>query len=135
VHSHDHASASGAPQLPDDLFRNEAERRVKIGLVVNELINAKGLKSDPVRVRQRVEDIASTYVQPEQVINWYYSNEAQLSQIEMAVLEDQVVEHVLESANVTDVDSNYADVISGRAVAGPADETSAMESTQLGEER
>ena len=81
-------------------FRGEAERRVKVGLVVNELITAHGLKADPARVRQRVEDIASTYVQPEQVINWYYSNEAQLSQIEMAVLEDQVVDHILDNASV-----------------------------------
>lgn len=103
-------------ELPDDLFRGEAERRVKVGLVVNELINAHGLKSDPARVRQRIEDIASTYVQPEQVINWYYSNQAQLSQIEMAVLEDQVVEHILENATVSTVDSSYEDVIGGRAV-------------------
>ena len=106
---------------------------MKIGLVVNEVINVSGLKSDPVRVRQRVEDIASTYVQPEQVINWYYSNQAQLSQIEMAVLEDQVVEHILASANVTDVDSNYADVISGRAIAAPADGSSSAEPTSVGE--
>jgi len=119
--------------MPDDLFRGEAERRVKVGLVVNELINTQGLKSDPARVRQRVEDIASTYVQPEQVINWYYSNEAQLSQIEMAVLEDQVIEHILASANVSDVISSYADVISGRAIA-PADASNA-ETTPVGEEK
>jgi len=50
------------------------------------------------------------------VINWYYSNQAQLSQIEMAVLEDQVVEHILENATVSTVDSSYEDVIGGRAV-------------------
>ena len=133
-HEHaDHAHEPRIPDMPDDLFRGEAERRVKVGLVVNELINTQGLKSDPTRVRQRVEDIASTYVQPEQVINWYYSNEAQLSQIEMAVLEDQVVEHILASANVSDVVSSYADVISGRAIA-PADASNA-ETTPVGEEK
>ncbi|HTO57550.1 MAG TPA: hypothetical protein VMJ74_07135, partial [Pseudomonadales bacterium] len=60
-------------------------------------------------------------------------NEAQLSQIEMAVLEDQVVEHILASANVSEVDSSYADVISGRAIA-PADASSA-ETTLVGEEK
>ena len=133
-HDHDHAHVQpGVSNLPDDLFRTEAERRVKVGLVVNEVINVNALKSDPVRVRQRIEDIASTYVQPEQVINWYYSNEAQLSQIEMAVLEDQVVEHILGSANVTEVDSNYADVISGRAIAAPTDGSNKGEPTSVGE--
>ncbi len=93
---------------------------MKVGLVVNELITAHGLKADPALVRQRVEDIASTYVQPEQVVNWYYSNEAQLSQIEMAVLEDQVVDHILENASVSEIDSNYEDVIGGRAIPQPA---------------
>jgi trigger factor len=101
---------------------------VKVGLVVNELINVHGLKSDPTRVRQRIEDIASTYVQPEQVINWYYSNQAQLSQIEMAVLEDQVVEHILANATVSDIDSSYEDVIAGRAVPQGSETQAAEES-------
>ena len=88
-----------------------------------------GLKSDPVKVRERIEDIAKTYVQPEQVINWYYSNKNQLSQIEMAVLEDQVVEHILENADVSEVHSNYEDIMAGRAVPQPIDTTSAGELT------
>jgi trigger factor len=130
-HDHDHeghSHAPGVPELPDDLFRSEAERRVKVGLVVNELINTHGLKSDPTRVRQRIEDIASTYVQPEQVINWYYSNQTQLSQIEMAVLEDQVVEHILANATVSEIDSNYEDVIAGRAVPQGSETQAAEES-------
>ncbi len=126
-HEHDqtdHDHAPRVPDLPDDLFRGEAERRVKVGLVVNELINTHSLTSDPARVRARIEDIASTYVQPEQVINWYYNNQAQLSQIEMAVLEDQVVEHILESATVNDIDSNYEDIIGGRALPPPEDQPS-----------
>jgi len=130
-HAHDHPKARRprAPELPDNLFRSEAERRVKVGLVVNELISAHGLKADPTRVRQRVEDIASTYVQPEQVINWYYSNEAQLSQIEMAVLEDQVVDHILENASVSEIDSNYEDVIGGRAIPQPSESSTSTESS------
>jgi trigger factor len=67
------------------------------------------------RVRARIEELAKPYSQPEQVINWYYSNEAQLSQIEMAVLEDQVVEHVLAGASVGERDCSYTEVVSGRA--------------------
>ncbi|HEY6597948.1 MAG TPA: trigger factor [Pseudomonadales bacterium] len=127
-HDHDHDHAAKLPDLPDELFRAEAERRVKVGLVVNELINVHGLKSDPVKVRERIEEIAKTYVQPEQVINWYYSNQNQLSQIEMAVLEDQVVEHILENADVSEVHSNYEDILAGRAVPQPDADANAVTS-------
>ncbi len=129
-HAHDHAHdhAPRMPDLPDELFQEEAERRVKVGLVVNELINAHSLTSDPARVRARVEEIAHTYVEPEQVINWYYSNQAQLSQIEMAVLEDQVVEHILDGATVNDIDSNYEDIIAGRALPSEPDDKETAES-------
>jgi trigger factor len=125
-HDHDHAD-HGVPDLPDELFREEAERRVKVGLVVNEIISAKSLVSDPARVRSRIEEMAKAYVQPEQVVNWYYSNQEQLSQIEMAVLEDQVVDHILENARVLESDSTYDDVISGRAFAQAVDESAPAE--------
>jgi trigger factor len=123
-HDHDHHHDHGVPELPDDLFREEAERRVKVGLVVNEIISTKGLVSDPARVRSRIEELAKAYVQPEQVINWYYSNQEQLSQIEMAVLEDQVVEHILDNANVIEGESTYDEIISGRALAASAADAS-----------
>jgi len=130
-HDHEHQHDHGVPDLPDELFREEAERRVKVGLVVNEIISAKGLVSDPARVRSRIEEMAKAYVQPEQVINWYYSNQEQLSQIEMAVLEDQVVEHILENASVVESDSTYDDIISGRAVAPPGESTEVVESSSV----
>jgi len=126
-HEHDHSHAPKTPDLPDELFQSEAERRVKVGLVVNELISTHGLKSDPAKVRQRIEDIAKTYVQPEQVVNWYYSNQAQLSQIEMAVLEDQVVDHILDKAEVIEIPSNYEDIIAGRVVPRATDGPTGVE--------
>ncbi len=104
------------PQLPDDLFRPQAERRVKVGLVVNEIVSSAGLEADADKVRERVREIAQGYAQPEQVENWYYSNHEQLHQIEMAVLEDAVVDHVLQQAQVEVVPSSYKDVVAGKAV-------------------
>jgi trigger factor len=134
-HDHDHdqvlSRAPTTPDLPDELFQSEAERRVKVGLVVNELISTHGLKSDPAKVRQRIEEIAKTYVQPEQVVNWYYSNQAQLSQIEMAVLEDQVVDHILDKAEVIEIESNYEDIIGGRAVPRTNDAPTPVESSDV----
>lgn len=116
--------AGGQPDLPLDLFREQAERRVNVGLVVNELISSAKLKAEPAQVRARIESMAEGYAEPQQVINWYYGNQAQLEQIEMAVLEDQVVEHVVAAARVEDLPASYQDVVSGRAIApaGEADE-------------
>jgi len=105
-----------AIDLPDDLFREDAERRVKLGLVVNEIVESGGLKPDPERVRERVETLAAGYAEPQQVVSYYYANPEQLQQIEMSVLEDQVVDRVLEQVQVLDVESSYSDIISGRAV-------------------
>jgi trigger factor len=109
------------PDLPAELFQEQAERRVKVGLVVNELVSTQDLQADPERVRERIETMAEGYAEPQQVINWYYSNQEQLEQIQMAVLEDQVVDHVLDQARVETVVSNYRDVISGKALEPEAD--------------
>ena len=103
--------------LPDDLFTDQAERRVAVGLVVNEIVSSADLQPDEDRVRQRVETLAAGYEDPAQVVSYYYSNPEQLQQIEMAVLEDQVVDHILEQASVEIITTNYNDLISGTAVA------------------
>jgi trigger factor len=102
------------PELPAELFRDEARRRVKLGLVMNALIEREKLEADPARVRSRIEELASQYQHPQQVVEFYYSNEQQLGQIEMAVLEDQAVERVIEQASVTEIPSNYEDIIAGK---------------------
>jgi len=61
-----------------------------------EVIRRENLKADPVRVRSVVEEMASTYEEPEEVINWYYGNREQLASVEAVVLEDQVIDTILE---------------------------------------
>lgn len=107
------------PQLPDELFREQAERRVAVGLVVNEIVSSAKLEAGPERVRARIEEMASEYADPQQVVNWYYGNQEQLQQIEMGVLEDVVVDHVLAGAQVEDLPSTYQDVMAGKAVPEP----------------
>lgn len=104
------------PSLPDDLFRERAEQRVAVGLIVNEIIADRQLSVDAEKVKARIEKLAEPYAEPQQVVNWYYSNEEQLRQIEMAVLEDQVVDYVLEQANVDVLQSTYADIIAGKTM-------------------
>ncbi len=98
--------------LPDDMFTENAERRVKLGLVLAELISKLELKADADKVRETIEEMASTYQDPEEVINWYYSNQEQLSSVESKVLEDQVVEKLLENAKIAEIQCSYQEAIS-----------------------
>jgi len=97
--------------LPDEMFSEKAERRVKLGLILAELIAAHDLKADPDALRGAVEEIASTYQDPEEVINWYYANQDQLAAVESKVLEDSVVEKLLEDATITEKSCSYQEAI------------------------
>lgn len=123
---HDHSQTDWSkdmPDLPDEFFNGEATRRVTVGLIVNDIITTHKMAPDAERVRGRIEELAKPYAQPEQVINWYYSNEAQLSQIQMSVLEDQVVDMVLAKASTTEVQRSYQEVIAGRPQAADEEST------------
>jgi trigger factor len=98
--------------LPDDMFAENAERRVKLGLVLAEFVARHGLKADGDRVRREIEELASTYETPQEVIDYYYSNDRQLASVESKVLEDQVVEKLLEGANITERECTYQEAVS-----------------------
>ena len=97
--------------LPDDMFKANAERRVKLGLVLAELVSKLDLKADGAKVREAVEELASTYQDPEEVVNYYYSNQEQLAAIESRVLEDQMVAKLLENANIVEKQCSYQEAI------------------------
>ncbi len=97
--------------LPDEMFAAQAERRVALGLIVGEVVKNAEIQVDAERVRGMVDELASTYQEPEEVVNYYYNNQQLLAGVESAVLEDQVVDYILEKANVSDVASSYDDVI------------------------
>jgi len=110
-----------APQLdlPDALFQDQAEQRVKVGLVVNEIIVKHEMKADDALVDEQLKTIAEPYDEPDQVISWYRSNPEQMQNVEMGVLEDQVVDLILAQSTVEEVVASYADVLSGAAIAEP----------------
>ena len=107
--------------LPDEMFADQAERRVKLGLVVAEMISQFELTAEPAKVRGAIEDIASTYQDPEEVINWYYSENEQLAGIESRVLEDAVVEKLLFTAAIAEVECSYQDALAKARPATPAE--------------
>lgn len=97
--------------IPNDLFSEQAQRRVVSGLILAEVISQQNLQADPVKVREAVEEIASTYESPDEVINWYYGNRDQLATVESSVLEDQVFDYVLDKAQVSEKKVSYEEVI------------------------
>ena len=97
--------------LPDDMFRENAERRVRLGLVLAELVEKFALKVDAGKVREIIEEMASTYQDPEEVINWYYSSQEQLASVQSRVLEDQMVEKLLGNANVIEKPCSYQEAL------------------------
>jgi trigger factor len=119
--------------LPDALFHDQAEKRVKVGLIVNEVISSSELVADATKVDAKLQELAEPYGEPEQVIEWYRSNPEQMGNIEMAVLEDQVVDHIMASAEIEEVVSNYTDVISGAAIAPPVEEGDSADAEAIAE--
>ena len=97
--------------LPDTMFQEEAERRVTLGLIVGEIVKSAKLKPDAKRVKAMIEDIASTYQEPQEVVEYYNSNRELMAGVESAVLEDQVVDYILSQAKVTEQQSSYDEVI------------------------
>ena len=88
-----------------------AKRRVALGLILNKIIDVNRLSVDQKRVRVAVEELAMSYENPEQVVNWYYSNHDQLKQVESMVLEDQVVDAVLANAKTADEEISFKDLM------------------------
>ncbi|NYT70158.1 trigger factor [Pusillimonas noertemannii] len=88
--------------IPPETFSAESERRVRLGLLVSELVNSAELRAKPEQVRARIEELAQNYEQPAQVVAYYLSDRERRAEIEALVLEDNVVEHVLSKAQVTD---------------------------------
>ena len=97
--------------LPDDLFTDQARRRVVLGLILGEVVQQHKITADPVRVREAVEELASTYESPDDVINWYYGDKEQLGTVESTVIEDQVFDHIIDAANVRETRLSYQEVI------------------------
>jgi trigger factor len=98
---------AGTFELPRDMFEEQAKRRVTLGLVIGEIVKQNDLQVDNDRVRKKIEEYAASYEKPEEVVNYYYSNEQQLAAVGNVVLEDQVVDWVLDQVNVVDETSSF----------------------------
>ncbi len=93
--------ADKAP-IPDDLFRPQAERRVRLGLVVAELVRANGLHAKPEQIKAHIEELAASYEKPSDVVRWYQGDNRRMAEVEAIVIENNVTEFVLSKAQVTE---------------------------------
>jgi len=93
--------ADKAP-IPDDIFRPQAEQRVRLGLVVAEVVKANDLHAKPEQIRAHIEELAASYERPEDVTRWYFSDNQRLAEVEAVVIESNVAEFVLSKAKVSE---------------------------------
>jgi trigger factor len=101
------AGGGDSVQLPDQLFAESAERRVKLGLVIAEVVKQHDLTPTPEQIRALLEEMAATYEHPDAVINYYLSNPQRLSSIEAMVMEKLVVERMLQTAEVEEESTTF----------------------------
>jgi len=88
--------------FPPELFTAQAERRVRLGLILAEVVKANNLQATPEQVKAQVEDFAQSYEDPQQVIKYYYGDRRRLAEVEALVLEENVVNYVLGKAKATE---------------------------------
>ncbi len=89
-------------EIPGDVFRPQAERRVRLGLVVAELVKTNKLQATMDQIKAHVDELAASYEKPAEVSRWYFSDQNRLAEVEAIVLENNVTEFVLSQAKVVD---------------------------------
>ena len=93
--------ADKAP-IPDELFRPQAERRVRLGLVVAELVRANALQAKPEQIKTHIDELAASYEKPADVVRWYYSDNKRMAEVEGVVIENNVTDFILGKVKITE---------------------------------
>jgi trigger factor len=96
-------------------FAEQAIRRVRLGLVIAELVKQKGLAATPEQLRAMIDEIAQSYEKPEEVVRWYYSQPRQLARVEALAIEENVVKWVVENAKATDKPVGFDELMGNAA--------------------
>ena len=97
--------------LPDDIFLPQAERRVRLGLVVAELVRSQNLQAKPEQIKAHIEELAASYEKPADVVRWYYGDSNRLAEVEAIVIENNVTEFVLSKVVVIDKNMSFDELM------------------------
>jgi len=106
---------SNLPELPAELFTEQAVKRVKVGLLLGEVIKTNELKVDQDKVTSLIESSASAYENPTEVIEYYKNNKEMMQNMENVALEEQAVDFIIEKAKVSEVNKSFDDVMNKTA--------------------
>ena len=88
--------------IPEDIVRPQAERRVRLGLVVAELVRANDLQARPEQIKAHIDELAASYERPADVVRWYYGDNRRLAEVEGIVIENNVTEFILSKAKTVE---------------------------------
>jgi len=102
--------ADKAP-IPAELFQAQAERRVRLGLVVAELVRANELQAKSEQIKAHVEELAASYEKPADVVRWYFGDNQRLAEVEAVVIENNVTEFVLAKAKISDKSVSFDELM------------------------
>ena len=102
-------------EIPEDVFRPQAERRVRLGLVVAELVKANKLEANPEQLKAHIDELAASYEKPEDVVRWYFSDRQRLADVEAVVIENNVTNFVLETAKVNSKAISFDELMGAQA--------------------
>ncbi len=97
--------------VPPDAFTEQAEKRVRLGLIVGEMVKTQSLQAKPDQIRKQIEEYAQAYENPGEVVRWYFSDKQRLSEVEAVVLEQNVVDLVLTKGKISDISLAFDDLM------------------------
>lgn len=109
------AQGADISSLPDDMFRDQAAKRVKLGLIVGEIITTNKMEKDQSKVDEMLNSLAATYEDPQALIEYYRSNQQAMQTIEAAVMEEMIVDWVLEKAKVKEEKVKFTELMNAQA--------------------
>ncbi len=98
-------------EIPADVFRPQAERRVRLGLVVAELVKANELHAKPEQLKAHIDELAASYEKPEDVVRWYFGDRQRLAEVEAVVIETNVADFVLGKAKVSEKTVSFEELM------------------------
>ncbi|MGZ5132142.1 MAG: trigger factor [Caldimonas sp.] len=104
--------ADTAP-IPTEMFQAQAERRVRLGLVVGELVRSQNLQAKPDQLQAHIEELSQSYEKPGEVMRWYLSDRQRMAEVEAVVVENNVANYVLERAKVTPKTVPFDELMAG----------------------
>ena len=102
--------ADKAP-IPDEIFRPQAEKRVRLGLVVAELVRKNELQAKPDQLKAHIEELAASYEKPQEVVRWYLGDNRRMAEVESVVIENNVTDFVLSKAKVSEKEISFDDLM------------------------